>query len=124
MKRLFILFASLCIVTGLMFSCKKKTDAAKTGSATFSSASNPSLTYCTFTVTVNGQTGTFTQASNQAPACGTVSSDCAVFSLPVGTYTFTITGYDGSHNYSYHGPNSVTVTDNGCSSVRATYNDW
>ena len=123
MKRLFILFMSFTIVAGMMISCKKKADAVseKTGSVTFST----SCYWCSpYTVNINGNTGTIATGVNNAPACGTVNSNTVNFTLPVGTYSFTITGRTGIANNTYHGPNSVTITENGCASVFALSSDF
>lgn len=111
------------VLMAIIGGCKKKDETPKTGKVTFSSAVNFGSNDNTFSVTINGQTQTFTENSNSEPSCGTVSNSSAVtFTLPVGTYTFTFTDrciFNGQvENRTYTGQTSLTITDGGCTVVR------
>ena len=115
-KLFFISIAIVSIVFVIIIgSCKKEKDTEKTGQIIFSMTT----TYGDCSVTINGETKTFDSYLDNPPACGTISTKCANFSLPVGTYTFEFKYNDGSGpDVDYPGSHSATITDGGCVSVR------
>ena len=121
MKKQIIILSIAFFLVAIIGGCKKD-ESGKTGQVTFSGGFD-GKSNATYTVTINGQSGTFINSS-PAPECGTISDETANFALPVGTYTFTFTGkyvsyFDNSvRNDTYSGTKSVTITDGGCVSVR------
>jgi hypothetical protein len=64
-------------------------------------------------VTCYGYTGTITQYYySGVPDCS--SSGCAIFTLPVGSYTFYAATQSGTYTWNASGTSYVTVTANGC----------
>lgn len=68
--------------------------------------------YGVITVTCNSTTNTITQYfTSGIPDCS--SAGCAIFTLPVGTYSFYATNNNGT-TWNTSGTTTVTVTANGC----------
>ncbi len=116
-KRIFILSIALSILL-IIGGCKKNTNAAaKTGNVIFSTT----FTNGDISVTIHGETKTFESYLQDSPACGTVSTHCASFSLPIGTYNFTMKcnqGFPWGEHDDYYSVTSVTITEGGCTNVR------
>jgi uncharacterized protein (TIGR02145 family) len=101
--------------------CKKSDPAEKQGQITFSGEEG-SKSNNTYTVTIEGKTIEF-QQGYPAPECGTISNKSALFTLPVGSHTYTATleevNFFDNHIDTYPiGPLSVIVTEGACVSVR------
>jgi hypothetical protein len=117
--KLGINFISIVIVIMMVVGgCKK--DGA-TGQVTFSGEEG-SKSINTYTVTIEGKTLNFEQGY-PAPACATISSETALFTLEVGAHTYTgtmktVNVFDGHIDIYPIGPLSVTISDGTCVSVR------
>ncbi len=60
------------------------------------------------TVNIGGKTGSITSYYSTSPSCG--ASGCAIFTLPIGSYSYSASSTFGLSTWS----GTVTVTKNGC----------
>lgn len=121
MKNRIITLSVAIVFVAIFCTCKKDETTAKMGQVTFSGPYGSKSTN-TYTVTVEGKTTEF-EGSNPTPACGTISSETAFFTLPAGTHTYTATikkvnFFDYSVQTYPAGPISFTITEGTCVSIR------
>jgi uncharacterized protein (TIGR02145 family) len=119
MKLRIIIISLAIFFVAINGGCKKTGD--PTGQVTFSGVEG-SKSVNTYTVTLEGNTFEYDQGY-PSPACGTISTETALFTLPVGLHTYTgtiktVNVFDGHVDVYPIGPLTVTISDGLCVSVR------